>query len=267
MVEKLKAAAFFAAGALVVSVGGGLAYAAIPNSTTGVITGCYVTSGANAGKLRVIDAQGGAVCNTSETSLRWNQKGLIFRGAWTNSTAYAVGDVVTKAGSSWFALQANTNVDPSTHPATWALLAKKGVDGAPGVPGPPGPSGPKGVGSVFYVFTSAFDQWAPVTPAFTAAANATCLVTSSAQLIPAQGEPASTVYMRNSVRRDGADNNDGTFGQYMYSDGTTAYQPSISRSSVFSIVAGQSVQFGAYFGSGGSFEGSQVNIQTTYACS
>jgi hypothetical protein len=50
---------------------GGVAAAAIPHSTTGVITGCYGPSG----NLRVIDAQAGEVCRHPETQLTWNQGG------------------------------------------------------------------------------------------------------------------------------------------------------------------------------------------------
>ena len=48
----------------------GVAYAAIP-SADGVIHGCYLPSG----NLRVIDAQAGATCTSSEKSLNFNQTG------------------------------------------------------------------------------------------------------------------------------------------------------------------------------------------------
>jgi hypothetical protein len=50
---------------------GGLAYAAIPDSS-GVIHGCYKAAG---GGLRVIDTDKGATCTTGEKSLNWNQTG------------------------------------------------------------------------------------------------------------------------------------------------------------------------------------------------
>jgi hypothetical protein len=56
----------------VLSGGAGLAAASIPNSGTGVITGCYQMA---YGSLRVIDAQAGATCNPSEKQLNWNQTG------------------------------------------------------------------------------------------------------------------------------------------------------------------------------------------------
>jgi len=50
---------------------GGAAYATIPDSTTGVITGCRDASGG----LRVIDKQAGATCPAGTTQLEWNQQG------------------------------------------------------------------------------------------------------------------------------------------------------------------------------------------------
>jgi hypothetical protein len=56
---------------LVLSVG--IAYAAIPSSTTGVISGCY---GKSNGQLRVIDADAGETCKNNELAVNWNQKGV-----------------------------------------------------------------------------------------------------------------------------------------------------------------------------------------------
>src|SRR5215469_11686258 len=52
--------------------GAGLALASIPDSNTGVITGCYQML---EGQLRVIDAQAGATCGPSEKKLTWNHTG------------------------------------------------------------------------------------------------------------------------------------------------------------------------------------------------
>ena len=49
----------------------GMALAAIPSSS-GVISSCYEKK---AGALRVIDAQAGAVCKSTELALAWNQVG------------------------------------------------------------------------------------------------------------------------------------------------------------------------------------------------
>ena len=51
---------------------GGLALAAIPNSTTGVITSCYSQA---TGTWRPIDAERGAKCKNGELMLSWNQQG------------------------------------------------------------------------------------------------------------------------------------------------------------------------------------------------
>jgi hypothetical protein len=60
----------FAVAVIAVAVGGGVAYATIPDAS-GVIHSCYAKSG---GALRVIDA-GVTNCKSGETSLDWNQKG------------------------------------------------------------------------------------------------------------------------------------------------------------------------------------------------
>jgi hypothetical protein len=65
--------------ALVVALGGA-AWAAIPNSNTGVISGCYVTVTSPQtlpGTLRVIDTQAGQTCLplANEKPLNWNQTG------------------------------------------------------------------------------------------------------------------------------------------------------------------------------------------------
>jgi hypothetical protein len=63
--------------ALVVALGG-VAYATIPNSNTGVISGCYATVTSPQtlpGTLRVIDTQSGQTCLPVEKALNWNQRG------------------------------------------------------------------------------------------------------------------------------------------------------------------------------------------------
>lgn len=54
--------------ALATSVG----YAAIPNSSTGTINGCYQS---RLGLLRVIDTQASKTCTQHETPITWNQQG------------------------------------------------------------------------------------------------------------------------------------------------------------------------------------------------
>jgi len=48
------------------AIGGGVAWATIPNSSTGEITACVKTSGTTKGAVRIIDAQAGAACAAGE---------------------------------------------------------------------------------------------------------------------------------------------------------------------------------------------------------
>ncbi|GAA4548303.1 hypothetical protein [Amycolatopsis samaneae] len=57
------------------------ALATIPHSSTGVITGCYTSTGA----LRVVDAQQGKTCATGETQVAWNAT-TISASRWVSGT-------------------------------------------------------------------------------------------------------------------------------------------------------------------------------------
>lgn len=64
----------------------------------------------------------------------------VFRGAWSTSTAYVVGDSVTDKGSTWAAVSAHTSVNGTNNPPTlptisnsyWTLVAAKGDNGVNG---------------------------------------------------------------------------------------------------------------------------------------
>jgi hypothetical protein len=128
---------------LAVVVVGGVSYAAIPDSTSGVFTGCYITTGATQGQLRVIDAQAGKTCLATETQITWNQRGVNWKGSWNSATQYRRNDAVTKAGSSYIAVLDNINVAPP-NAADWGILAAKGATGTTGPAGPTGPTGATG---------------------------------------------------------------------------------------------------------------------------
>ena len=66
-------AAIAAATATAIVVSSSFAIAAIPNSSTKVITGCYLKT---SGTLRVIDKQANKTCKTTEIELSWNQQGV-----------------------------------------------------------------------------------------------------------------------------------------------------------------------------------------------
>ena len=53
---------------------------------------------------------------------------LSWKGAWSSGTAYLERDVVSYGGSSWWAKQPSTGVEP-TEGATWALVASRGEKG------------------------------------------------------------------------------------------------------------------------------------------
>lgn len=61
---------------------------------------------------------------TSITTLKW-------QGAWSSSTAYAINDAVSLAGSSYVAVAASTNQTPP-NATYWALLASVGAAGSNG---------------------------------------------------------------------------------------------------------------------------------------
>lgn len=122
------------------STAGGVAYAAIPSSVTSNISGCYTTTG---GALRVIDAQAGVTCKSTETAIKWSSQTLTTRGTWSSATNYLVNDVVALNGSSYVARLANKNVSPP-NTTNWLLLASKGATGTTGATGPAGPAGGQG---------------------------------------------------------------------------------------------------------------------------
>ena len=109
--------------ALLVAVGGGVAYATIPTSGTGVINGCYEK---RTGILRVIDAEAGKTCTSFETPISWNQMGPKGdRGA--EGLAGPVGAQGAKG-----------------EPGAQGPAGPQGEPGPPGVTGAMGPAGPEG---------------------------------------------------------------------------------------------------------------------------
>ena len=79
--------------------------------------------------------------------------GLVFKGAWSPSTAYAANDLVALNGSGFIAVNPNTNQNPTADVvgAYWNLLVGQGATGPTGAAGgagsvgPTGPQGQKGI--------------------------------------------------------------------------------------------------------------------------
>jgi hypothetical protein len=70
---------------------------------------------------------------------------MIWRGAWNNTTAYAINDCVYSEGWTFICIVANTNSWPHSYNGTrWNLVANKGDPGPQGVQGPIGATGPQG---------------------------------------------------------------------------------------------------------------------------
>ena len=94
----------------------------------------------------------GATGSTGATGV-----GLVFRGAWSPSTAYAANDLVALNSSGFIALVSNTNQNPTSDlvGAYWNLLVGQGatgpmgVAGSVGATGATGPAGATGVGLKF----------------------------------------------------------------------------------------------------------------------
>lgn len=147
----------------------------------------------------------------------------------------------------------------------------QGIQGIQGVQGPAGPSGPKSYTSLSPVSfpASGADVTRIVTPTFVVPAGVTsCLVTSTVQTQPPATAPNDTVYFRNAVSRNAVNADDTLYGHYLYNDGTGGKQPAQTRSSVLTVIAGQTVAFGVHFGSvQGTWFGSPYSPTTSYLCS
>jgi hypothetical protein len=130
----------------------------------------------------------------------------------------------------------------------------------------------RGFGSSVGIPLTAGDNYIVVTAPFTPTGNLLCTVTSSVQMTLATPAPvgAAIVYVRNAVRRDGNSvANDTHFGHYLTATGTTGVQPDVTRTSLISVSAGHSVEFGAFLGNvAGSWlnAGNSVAVSTEYDC-
>ncbi len=95
----------------------GFAVGAIPDTDTGVVSGCYARA---TGVLRVVDGERGARCGRGERSISWNRRGLAGRRG-------AVGDV-----------------GPEGDRGAAGAAGERGAQGPPGPPGAAGATGPQG---------------------------------------------------------------------------------------------------------------------------
>ena len=104
-------------------VGGTFAWASIPNSKSGQVTGCY-TTGATTKTLRVIDFEAGERCKATETYVSLQARGVRFTGAWSASTVYSINDLVLNGGSSFIRIKTSAFTGIPTSNATfWTQLS------------------------------------------------------------------------------------------------------------------------------------------------
>ena len=73
------------------------------------------------------------------------QTGLTWRGAWSTTSTYLIGDAVSYNDSSWIATTISTGLAPMIGSLNWDRIAANGAPGIPGIPGERGPSGPAGL--------------------------------------------------------------------------------------------------------------------------
>jgi hypothetical protein len=130
--------------AAVVIGGGTAAVAAIPSTSTGLITGCVNMDPA---VLRVIDYQAGKRCTRKEKQVSWNQRGPAgAKGAAGPAGAAGSNGDTGAAGPQGSTGPAGSKGDTGTPgpQGSTGPAGPKGDTGTPGPQGSTGPAGPKG---------------------------------------------------------------------------------------------------------------------------
>ena len=96
----------------------------------------------------------------------WVGPGLVWKGAWSSSTAYIVSDAVSFSGSSYRCILAHTN-QAVTNATYWAVLAQAGAPGTAGATGAAGSAGATGrtggIPAPFYTTRLIKSSWASTT--------------------------------------------------------------------------------------------------------
>jgi len=133
----------FAAGMTVTMLvmGGGVAVANIPSSTTSTYIACVTKT---TGAKRVTDAQRGKTCTSNEQVITWT-KGHPDHNAWSPTISYSAQDVVTTGRSSYVAKTSSLNMAPASSTTAWGRLAARGAVGAQGLTGAKGDAGAQGL--------------------------------------------------------------------------------------------------------------------------
>lgn len=82
----------------------------------------------------LIETYGFAQVETAAVQAVVGPKGIRWRGAWDDATAYLPDDAVRFNGSSYIALAASTGDEPDTSSDSWDLLAAAGTSGGVEIP-------------------------------------------------------------------------------------------------------------------------------------
>ena len=112
---------------------GAVAFAAIPNPTTGVISGCYTNSTPHV--LRVIDTVRTSKCPSGTTAINWNQtgpQGIQGPAGGVSGETYVQNEVEFQAGQTPPILESGTAYCPSGDVATGGGY---GISGSMGIGG------------------------------------------------------------------------------------------------------------------------------------
>jgi len=191
---------------------------------------------------------------------------IIAQGVIGGTGSVAIGFTPPFTGTTLnrYYLQAATSASPSFVPLVpSAGLILRNADAAP-----PATMGSNTAFSISSVLASGAN-YVMATPALVAERDMSCLVTSSVQIDPSGAVPIGSAFafMRNAVSRNGVNANDGVRGQYVISNGLITMQASLTRSSVVTVGAGETIRFGAYVdGAPASALGALVEVQTSYVC-
>ena len=164
--RRSRLAAIIASGCVIGLISSSIAFADIPDSTTGVITACYPKWHFVhlSGMLRVIDAQSGDRCKWSETTLTWNQEGPAGpAGPQGDAGPEGPQGVTGTAGTAGpQGVTGTAGADGPQGPSgPQGPPGPQGVTGTAGPAGPQGPAGPPGVSGLVVVTTASADSTLP----------------------------------------------------------------------------------------------------------
>lgn len=85
-----------------------------------------------------------AVLSMADFNIHPDLTGIVWKGEWSGTTSYGVGDGVSYGGSSYICTKDCVNLAPDSNPNSWDLIAEAGAAGPQGPAGDRGPQGATG---------------------------------------------------------------------------------------------------------------------------